>query len=872
MRVVHQIAALYRSLVRSDRVDAELADEMRFHIAREMEANIARGMSPDDALRAARLLFGSVDAAQERSRDERPGNGLYRFLRDMRFGARLLRKSPLFAITAIAIVALGIGAATAVFSVVYGVLLRPFPFREPERLVTIWLERKGARNYPAAADAIDLRQLRVFEDVAFFENTNLELTGDGEPRRLEGSSVSPNLFATLGVSPAIGRTFAGDENQAGRNRVVLLSDALWRARFAADRGVVGRQIRLNDSLYTVIGVMPPDFQYPTPDHQAWVPRVLEPGEPTRATTENYRVAARLAPGATLQQAQGEAAALATRLARTYGTRGTGMIVDSMLEDAVRDVRPALTMLLGAVLFLLALASVNLSNLFGARARARSSEFAVRLALGASRARLITQTLAETAPALLLGGSLGVVVAWWLVRAFVIAAPAGLPRIEAVTLSAPVVAFSIAVLVLTGIVASILPAIQAWRSDFTRIMKDGGRSATAGPGLSLAQRLGSAAQVAFALPLLIGASLLLRSAINVGRVNLGFAPEHVVTLSFQASRSRHPSDREVAAYYAQVFEAVRAVPGVTNAGLVNRIPLAGMQTNPVSFPATAAARDTLVNVDSRTVTPDYFATLGIRLLEGRTFTEHDDANAPEVAIVDERVAQTRWPGESAVGKHFREPSWRGGGLITVIGVVAHVRTHGVEVDPLPQVYWSTRQWTQDRMVLAVRSTLESAALVAPLIKAIRSADVEQSVFDVRPMTEIVRRSETQRRLTTILMIGFSGAALLLSAVGIYGVAAYGAARRMREFGIRVALGATRHQVTRLVVWQGTSSAIVGVAVGMLLGIVAARAMRNLVFGVSPADVPSIVGATAVLVVGAALASYLPARRAADVDPAVALRAE
>ena len=477
MRVVHQIAALYRSLVRSDRVDAELADEMRFHIAREMEANIARGMSPDDALRAARLLFGSVDAAQERSRDERPGNGLYRFLRDMRFGARLLRKSPLFAITAIAIVALGIGAATAVFSVVYGVLLRPFPFREPERLVTIWLERKGARNYPAAADAIDLRQLRVFEDVAFFENTNLELTDDGVPRRLQGSSVSPNLFATLGVSPAIGRTFAGDENQAGRNRVVLLSDALWRARFAADRGVVGRQIRLNDSLYTVIGVMPPDFQYPTRDHQAWVPRVLEPGEATRATTENYRVVARLVPGATLEQAQGEAAALATRLARTYGTRGTGMIVDSMLEDAVRDVRPALTMLLGAVLFLLALASVNLSNLFGARARARSSEFAVRLALGASRARLITQTLAETAPALLLGGSLGVVVAWWLVRAFVIAAPAGLPRIEALTLSAPVVAFSIAVLVLTGIVASILPAIQAWRSDFTRIMKDGGRSAT-----------------------------------------------------------------------------------------------------------------------------------------------------------------------------------------------------------------------------------------------------------------------------------------------------------------------------------------------------------------------------------------------------------
>ena len=306
--------------------------------------------------------------------------------------------------------------------------------------------------------------------------------------------------------------------------------------------------------------------------------------------------------------------------------------------------------------------------------------------------------------------------------------------------------------------------------------------------------------------------------------------------------------------------------------MNRIPLAGMQTNPVSFPAAAAARDTLTNVDSRTVTPDYFATLGIRLLEGRTFTEHDDANAPEVAIVDERVAQTRWPGESAVGKHFREPAWRGGGQITVVGVVVHVLTHGVEVDPLPQVYWSTRQWTQDRMVLAARSTLEPAGLVAPLIKAVRSVDAEQSVFDVRTMADIVHRSETQRRLTTLLMMGFSGAALLLAAVGIYGVVAYGVARRMREFGIRVALGATGREVTRLVVWQGTASAIGGAAIGVLLGIAGARVMSSLVFGVSPRDVPSIVGATALLVLGAAVASYVPARRAAKVDPAVTLRAE
>lgn len=874
MRIAHQIASLCRALFRSGHVDADLADEMRFHIERETEANIARGMSPNDARRAARLIFGGVDVAHERARDERPGASARLFARDLRFGARLLGKSPVFAITAIAIVALGVGSATAVFSVVYGVMLRPLPFREPQRLVSIWLERHGARNYPTAADAIDLRQLRgVFEDVALFENTNLNLVGYGDPQRLAGASVSPNLFSVLGVSAAMGRTFAPDEDRAGRANVVVLSDALWRGQFGSDSAIVGRQIRLNDSLFTVVGVTRPEFTYPSAEHRAWVPLVIDPRELTREQTDNYRVVARLAGGTTLEQARREAAALAIRVAKAQGINdGPGMIVDSMLDDAVRDVRAALTALLGAVAFLVALACVNLSNLFGARARARSGEYAVRLALGASRDRIIAQTLAETAPVLVLGGVLGVGVAWWLVRAFVATAPAGLPRVESIALSAPVVAFSLMVLAITGIVASIGPAVQAWRSDFTTIMKDGGRSATAGRGLSVARRLGLAAQVAFALPLLIGASLLLRSAINVSRVDVGFRPEGVIKLSLEVSRTRHPSDREVGDHYARLVDAVRAVPGVTSAGLVNRIPLAGMQTNPVSFPSAAAAGDKLTNVDTRTVTPDYFATLGIRLLAGRTFTEQDNADAPEVAIVDERIARMMWPGESAIGKRFNEPPWRGGGQVTVVGVVAHVRTHGVEVDPLPQVYWSTRQWTQDRMVLAVRSALEPAALVPPLIKAIRSVDAEQSVYDVRAMTDVVRRSQTQRRLTTALMLGFSGAALLLAAVGIYGVVAYGVAQRMREFGIRVALGATRREVTRFVVWQGTSTAIAGAVVGLVLALAGAGVMSSLVYGVPPRDLVSIVAASMLLVLGAAVASYVPARRAAAVDPAVTLRAE
>jgi putative ABC transport system permease protein len=878
VRIAHQIAAQFRALFRNARVDADLAEEMRFHLERETEANIARGMSPEAARRAARLTFGSVDAAQELSRDDRPGAAIRQLLRDIRFGARLLGKSPIFGITAIAVVALGIGAATAIFSVVYGVMLRPLPFPEPERLVSIWLQRNGARNYPAAADAFDLRQLRgVFADVALFENKNLNLVGrspqgGGEPQRLQGASVSPNLFSVLGVSAALGRTFARDEDQAGRERVVLLSDALWRGRFGADRAIVGRQIRLNDSPHTIVGVMPPDFQYPSSAHQAWVPLVLEPGELTRQVTDNYRVVARLHARTTLEQARREVTALAERLAKTYGGNA-GMTVDSMLDDAVRDVRPTLILLLGAVSFLLLIACVNLSSLFGARAAARRGEFAVRLALGASRKRLIAQAIAEAAPVLLIGGLLGVALAKWAVRALVAAAPAGLPRVESIALSGPVVAFSLTLLVLAGCAASIAPAVQAWASDFTVITKDGGRSSTSGRRHSGARRVGVAAQIAFALPLLVGASLLLRSAINVTRVDPGFRHERVATLAFEVSRGKHPSDREVADYYARLVEAVRAVPGVANAGLVNRIPLGGGQTNPLHFETATGRAEELTNVETRTVTPEYFATLGIRLIAGRGFTEHDDADAPTVAIVDERVARTIWPGETAVGKRFRGPAWRRDtGWVNVIGVAAHVRTSGLEVDPLPQVYWSYRQWTQDRMVLAVRSAIEPTTLIAPVIRAIRSVDPEQSVYNVLTMAQIIDRSLERRRLTTLLMAGFGGLALLLAAVGIYGVVAYGVTQRLREFGIRVALGATGREVTRLVVWQGTSMAIAGSAVGLVVAIAAAGVMSHLVYGVASRDVTSIFGATGLLMLVAVAASYIPARRAAGVDPGVTLRAE
>lgn len=874
MRIVHQIAANLRALFRNSQVDADLAEEMRFHVERETEANMAQGMSPAAARRAARLAFGSVDAAQEQSREERPGMGVRQMLHDIRIGTRLLRKSPSFGIASILIIALSIGAATAVFSVVYGVMLHPLPFREPERLVNIALLRgpSRARVSPSAADVVALRQLKsVYADVALLRNANLNLVGDNEPQRLQGARVSANLFSVLGASAALGRTFTADEELPGGEHVVVLSDALWRSRFAADSGIVGREIRLDGSQYTVVGVMPSDFQLPSTTHEAWVPNVVDPRELTREITENYRVVARLAEGTPLELVRRETSALAARIAQMTGlanTSNVGMSVDPLLDDAVRDVRPALRLLLGAVAFLLCLACVNLANLFAARASARSGEFAVRLALGASRRRLISQAIAEAVPVLVIGGMLGIVGAKWALQLFIATAPAGLPRIANVSLSAPVVAFSIALLTVTGIAVSLAPAVQAWRSDFTSITKDGGRSSTTGRRRSTARRIGVAVQIAFALPLLVGAGLLLRSAINLSRVDLGFRSERVATLSFEVSRAKHVSDREVADYYGRLVDAVRAVPGVTNAALTNRIPLLGGQTNSIHFATAAATTDELTDVDSRTVTPEYFATLGIKVVSGRTFTERDNADAPLVGVVDDRIARTLFPGEEVIGKRFNGP----GGWGEIIGVVAHVRTTGLETDPRPQMYWSYRQWAQNRMVLAVQTGVDSRTIFAPVITAVRSVDPDQSVFEVRTLDAIVARSQAQRRLTTVLLVGFGGVALLLAAVGIYGVVAYGVTQRMREFGIRVALGATRRQVTGLVVWQGASMALAGSAVGLVLAIATARVMSGLVYGVAPTDMVSISGATSLVMLVAAIASYVPSRRAARVEPGITLRAE
>jgi putative ABC transport system permease protein len=876
MRIVHRIVPLLRALFRSARVDNELAEELRFHVERETEANVARGMSPENARRAARLKFGSVDDAQEASRDDRPGASARQIVRDMRFGARLLAKSPAFGIAAITIVALGVGAVTAIFSVVYGVMLRPLPYREPDRLVSIWTKGPALtlpRMYPTAADAGEWRRSNhVFEDIALARTSaNLNLVGEGEPERLQGARLSPNLFSVLGVSAALGRTFAADEEQVGRDQVVLLSDGLWQRRFGGDRAIVGRRIQLNGLPYTVIGVMPPDFQYPSREFQVWVPLVIDPLELTRQETQNYLVVARLKATATLTRAQADLDAIAKRLEASYPltNRDRGVAVEPMLESTVRDVRPALIALLAASSCLLLIACLNLSNLLGARAAARSGEFAVRLALGASRGRLVAQAIAEVMPLLAIGGLLGIAVATFGVRAFVALSPPGVPRLESVAVSVPVILVSLSILVMTGVVASVIPAMHAWRADFTTVTKDGGRSSTVGLRRADVRRVGVAAQIAFAVPLLVGASLLIRSSLKLAEVDLGFSPERVATFHLAVSRTKYPSDAQVAGFYERLLQSVTALPGVTHAGMVNRLPLAGNQTMSIKVETAPGAALEISAIDSRPVTPDYFASLGIALRSGRSFTERDDALGAPVTVVDDRLARSIWPRQDAVGKRVQRFD---GVWCTVVGVVAHIHAHGVDVDPRPQVYWSYRQVTQDRMVLVVRGDGAPSALIAPVIQAIRALDPDQPVYDVRTMDIVVERSLVQRRLTAALITAFGAIALVLASVGVYGVVAYGVVQRMREFGIRLALGANSRDVTRLVVREGATMALVGSAVGLVGAAALGGAMSNLVFGVTSSDVASFAAGTVTLLSVAAIASYIPARRASAVDPALTLRSE
>ena len=799
-------------------------------------------------------------------------------IQDLHYGLRLMRRAPGFSAAAVLTIALGIGATTAMFSIVYGVVLRPLPYGHADRLVNLWStapKRGLARAYVAMANVYDFKaRNHVFEDIAALRAVaNFNLTGEGEPERLNGSRVSSNLFPVLQVTPLIGRTFTEDEDEIGHEHVALLGYGLWQRRFGGDPGVVGRSISLNGEPHVVVGVMRRDFAFPTRDYEIYTPLTFDPEELVNRMNYSYLAVARLRPGVSVEQAQAELSTLASQIEREHPkeNEGIGAAVAPMLDDTVAAVRAPLFVLLAAVAAMLLIGCANLANLLLARALVRQRELAVRAALGASRGRLVAQSIAELTPIVAIGGAIGVIAGAWALDVVVPLLPADLPRVENIGLHAPVLVASAATLALIAMFAGVWPALEAARGGLAASVAELSRGGT---GSLRRARLRDAlvvAQIAATLWLVIGATLLARSFGELKQVNPGFQSDRVYSMHLAIPRAKYPRDRDLAAFCARMLDRIRAVPGVVSAAFVNRLPLAGgTQTGPIEFegipPGIATA-----NVDFRTVTPDYFATLRIPLVAGRIFTERDDEEAPGVAIIDEQLAKRAFAGADPIGRRVRIPvadlPW-----LTIVGVAGHIRHDRVDQDVRPQVYFNYRQRAQDRMALAVRTEARSAAVGRSLVAAIREVDPEQPVYDARPLDEVVDRSLGQRWLQTAVLAAFALVSVVLASIGVYGVMAYAVGQRSREFGIRVALGARRSEIVVLVMRRGALLFAAGAAIGLAIGAATGRVFASMLFQVAPLDLVSFSAATAVLSIVAAAACLVPARRAGAVDPSIALRAE
>lgn len=885
MRALHRARTSLRSWLRPGLEDRQLAEELQFHLEQQIETNVAAGFPLQEARRLAHLAFGNPTVIREASGDARPGARLRQLLRDFGYGWRLFRRAPGFAIAAVLIVVLGIGTTTAVFGVLYGVVFRPLPYDESHRLVSLWTRLRplnADRVYVNAADYTDWRRTNdVFEDIALVRHiVNFNLLGDGEPERVFAAGVSPNLLSVLRVTPAIGRPFAPEEAQNGRERVVLLSHSLWARRFGADPNVVGRTIDLSGTPHQVVGVMRPDFEYPGREYALWVPLTINPRELTREEPGyNYLAVARLKRGITVDHARAEMTAIGKRLGDQYpGTnKGVEFELAPLLSDTVAVVRPALLTVFGATACLLLIGGLNLSSLLSARMASRQREFVTRLALGASRGRLLVQSLAEITPTLLVGGGLGLLIAKWAIGLLISLAPVSLPRLETIAVDWHVFAFSLAALTVVGVIAGTLPLWQTRHVEIATAMHEDGRTlsnATAGQSRLVAL------QIAATLPLIVGAALLSRSSFALASVDPGFRPHHVLSLNLAISRSVHRTDAAIAEFCRTLVERVAGIPGVEAVGMVNRLPLGGVAQT-LLFEFEGHDDRAPIMVDSRTVTPDYFRAMGIPLVAGRTFSDVDtqtnplpslqNAPVPAIGIIDEQLARAMWPGQQAVGRRFRLP-FPNAPWIHIVGVVGHIRHDGLDVDLRTQVYFNYRQRPQDRMALVVRSDQDLRALIAPVLAAVRQVDPQQPVYDVRPMQEVVDASMTQRRVSAALVIGLGVMAFILAAVGLYGSISYGVVRRTREFGIRMALGETQRGIAGSVMRRGAGIALTGATFGFAATVPAALFMQQLLFSVTPFDAASYLLAAGALMAVVITASFLPARRAASVDPSIALRGD
>jgi putative ABC transport system permease protein len=884
-----------RALLRKSEVERELDEELRSHIERQAEQNVRLGMNPEEARRAALKSFGGVEQAKERSRDARGARWIEELWQDLRYGAQMSLKHKGFTLVAVLTLALGIGANTAIFSVIYGILLKPMPYRDPDRIVTVSLSfpERGI-EFLRGGDYLDWReQSQSFIQLAGYNIETANLTGGGEAERVILGRVSADFFPLLGVEPALGRNFHREEDQAGGQPVALISQGLWRRRFGSNPDIIGKTVTLDGKGFQIIGVMTSGIRFPGEEKfvglfsreravtvDAWAPLALNATE--EAPRKRYAlisVIGRLKPDVTVAQAQADLEVITRRIGRAHPGKyaGAQVRVSGLSEETVKDARTALRALWGAVTFVLLIACVNAGNLLFARAVARRKEFAVRAALGAGRARLIRQLLTESSILSVLGGSLGLLLAWGSVRWLVSIDPDWIPRVKELGLNGAVLSFTCLISILTAVIAGLPPALlAASRTDLNEALREGaGAKSSARRGWRRARPTLVVVELALSLVLLTGAGLMIKSFLRLRGVDKGFQSGSVLTMTVRLSPSKYPPGSAQRLDYCQdLLARLQTLPGVRSAAMTTWLPLTGLTgraaLNIEGRPRWESGKEPVVELN--TVSADYFRTMGMRIRAGRAFNADDRADAPRAVIINETLARRFFPGEDPLGKRLDsfnpQSPWA-----AIVGVVADVKHLGLDKEARPELYFPLSQTpVYTDPIFVVGASVEPVRLAAASRSEIAGADPDQPVYEVMAMEQRLASSMAPRRNGALLFGAFAAVALIIAAVGVYGVISYSVSRRTREIGIRMALGAQAGAVRTMILRQALALVFIGVAIGLAGASAATRAMTSLLFEVSATDPVIFVVVPPLLAAVAMCACWIPARRATKVDPLRALRRE
>jgi putative ABC transport system permease protein len=880
-----------RSLFHRRASDGELDTELRFHVERQIAANIAAGMPAADARRAALTEFGGVEQLKEECRDMRNTNYIHDIAQDFRFGLRMLRKSPGFAVVAVLTLALGIGANTAIFSVVDALLLKPLPYRDASRLVMVWGSNAGletSHNVVSPPDFLDWQaQNHVFDGMTYFGDNSANLTGSGNPEQVIVQYTSVNFFDVLGVNFMLGHGFTSVNGKTGNDSVVVLSYGLWKERFAADPAIVGRTVELNGTACTVLGVTPPHFnsffaggsltgEYP----QLWAPFIFTPALSDRTKVGRFlTVIARLKSGVSVEQSQAEMHVIAARLAAKYPNFDGGWSVNvvPVRQEVSGAVRPALLILLGAVGFVLLIACANVASLFLSRAAGRKREMAVRTALGATGWRIVRQLLAESILLAFLGGALGIFLAIWGTDALLHSLPQKLLNLAAVPVDFRMLAFAVAVTLLSGILFGLLPSYAAAHSGIAISLQEGGR----GSSLNRRNRAIHGAlvvtEIALALVLLAGAGLLIESFSRLTRVNPGFNTDRLLTFKLSLPETKYKTDASEIAFYHELLDKISHLPGVRSASMENLPPFTTFALWGVATDVTLPGQESLPvaqrpNTAVRVVGSDYFQTMGIPLIQGRAFSPDELAAEKHVVIINSTFAQRYFPGSDPIGQKITIDMKDTNVPSEIVGVVGDIHAGALSAAPWPTTYWPYPELAYSQMTMVVRTETDPLALAPPAREIVQGLDKDEPISHVATMDQLISDSVARSRFSTILLAVFAALAMILACIGIYGVMAYATAQRRNEIGIRMALGAQPRDVLRLILGQGAKLALLGAAIGVVGGLLLTRFLKSQLYGIAATDPLTFAAATVLLVAVALAACYIPARRAMQVDPMVALRYE